>query len=311
MKVIDFEQIRALNISPAQYFTWVSEMIQNKADAILPAKLSLKPMDGVFYNIMPSILPKEKFAGVKVVTRYPDRFPALDSEILLYDMQNGLPCALLDGTYITAVRTGAVAAHSVKLLANPDFKTVGFIGLGNTARAAMEMLLMLYPTKQLTVKLLKYKNQHELFANRFPAEQIQYVYCDTPQEVIENSDVIFSAVTVFEEDICDPECFKAGCLVVPIHTRGFTNCDLVFDKVYADDTAHVHGFKNFGKFRFFAEVADVVNGKALGRESSQERILAYNIGLSIHDIYLAGKIYTAAVSEASIDLKAPTEKFWY
>lgn len=311
MKVIDFEQIRALNISPAQYFTWVSEMIQNKADAILPAKLSLKPMDGVFYNVMPSILPKEKFAGVKVVTRYPDRFPALDSEILLYDMQNGLPCALLDGTYITAVRTGAVAAHSVKLLANPDFKTVGFIGLGNTARAAMEMLLMLYPTKQLTVKLLKYKNQHELFANRFPAEQIQYVYCDTPQEVIENSDVIFSAVTVFEEDICDPECFKAGCLVVPIHTRGFTNCDLVFDKVYADDTAHVHGFKNFGKFRFFAEVADVVNGKAPGRESSQEKILAYNIGLSIHDIYLAGKIYTAAASEASIDLKAPTEKFWY
>ena len=311
MKVIDFEQIRALNISPAQYFRWVSEMIQKKEEAILPAKLSLKPADGVFYNIMPSLLPKEQFAGVKVVTRYPARLPALDSEILLYDMHSGLPCALLDGTYITAVRTGAVAAHSVKLLANPDFQTVGFIGLGNTARAAMEMLLMLYPNKQLTVKLLKYKNQHELFAARFPSSQIQYVYCDTPQAVVENSDVILSAVTVFEEDICNTECFKAGCLVVPIHTRGFTNCDLVFDKVYADDTAHVHGFKNFGKFRFFAEVADVVNGKAPGRERETERILAYNIGLSIHDIYLAEKIYTAVTADREIDLKAPKEKFWY
>ncbi len=84
---------------------------------------------------------------------------------------------------------------------------------------------------------------------------------------------------------------------MPIHTRGFTNCDLVFDKVYADDTAHVHGFKNFGKFRFFAEVADVVNGKAPGRESETERILAYNIGLSIHDIYLAEKIYTAVTAD--------------
>ncbi len=311
MKVIDFEQIRALNISPAQYFAWVSEMIQKKDEAILPAKLSLKPADGVFYNIMPSLLPKEKFAGVKVVTRYPERHPALDSEILLYDMHSGLPCALLDGTYITAVRTGAVAAHSVKLLANPDFQTVGFIGLGNTARAAMEMLLMLYPNKALTVKLLKYKNQHELFAARFPSEQIRYIYCDTPQAVIENSDVVLSAVTVFEEDICDPSYFKSGCLVVPIHTRGFTNCDLVFDKVYADDTAHVRGFKNFGKFRFFAEVADVVNGKAPGRENEAERILAYNIGLSIHDIYLAKKIYTVIDADGDIDLKAPKEKFWY
>lgn len=311
MKVIDFEQIRSLNISPAQYFSWVSEMIAKKGEAILPAKLSLKPADGIFYNIMPSLLPKENYAGVKVVTRYPARQPALDSEILLYEMESGLPCALLDGTYITAVRTGAVAAHAVKLLANPDFETIGFIGLGNTARAAMEMLLMLYPQKKITVKLLKYKNQHELFAARFPAAQIQYVYCDTPQAVIEDSDVILSAVTVFEEDICGTEYFKPGCLVVPIHTRGFTNCDLAFDKVYADDTAHVHNFKNFGKFRFFAEVADVVNGKAPGRQSAEERILAYNIGLSIHDIYLAEKIYTRMLGSQEVDLKAPKEKFWY
>lgn len=311
MKVIDFEQIRALNISPAEYFGWVSEMIQKKNQAMLPAKLSLKPKDGVFYNIMPSLLPQEQFGGVKVVTRYPERYPALDSEILLYDMHSGLPCALLDGTYITAVRTGAVAAHSVKLLANPDFKTVGFIGLGNTARAAMEMLLMLYPNKSLTVKLLKYKDQHNLFAARFPSDRIEYVYCDTPRDVVENSDVILSAVTFFDEDICEPEFFKVGCLVVPIHTRGFTNCDLVFDKVYADDTAHVRGFKNFGKFKFFAEVADVVNGNAPGRESEAERILAYNIGLSIHDIYLAEKIYAVSKTETQIDLKAPTKKFWY
>lgn len=311
MKIIDFEQIRALGISPAQYFTWVSEMIQKKNEAILPAKHSLKPRDGVFYNIMPSLLPQEQFGGVKVVTRYPERRPALDSEILLYDMRTGLPCALMDGTYITAVRTGAVAAHSVQLLANPDFKTIGFIGLGNTARAAMEMLLMLYPNKKLTVKLLKYKDQHDLFAARFPSEQIEYIYCNTPQDVVKNSDVILSAVTFFDEDICEPACFKAGCLVVPIHTRGFTNCDLVFDKVYADDTAHVHSFKNFGKFKFFAEVADVVNGNAPGRESREERILAYNIGLSIHDIYLAEKIYSATTSDIQIDLKAPTEKFWY
>lgn len=311
MKTIDFAQIRDLQIPASQYFAWVSEVIQNKEKTILPAKLSLKPLDGVFYNIMPSILPQEHLAGVKVVTRYPSRLPALDSEILLYDLRSGLPLALLDGNYITAVRTGAVAAHSVQLLANPDFQTVGFIGLGNTARATMEMLLMLYPNREMTVKLLRYKNQHDLFMERFPASNVRYVLCDSPEEVVHDCDVIVSAVTVFDQDICTPDCFKPGCLVVPVHTRGFTNCDLIFDKVFADDTAHVKGFKNFGKFRYFAEVADVVNQKAVGRQSPQERILAYNIGLSIHDIFLAGKIYSKIDSEDTIDLKAPQEKFWY
>ena len=57
--------------------------------------------------------------------------------------------------------------------------------------------------------------------------------------------------------------------------------------------------------------SDVVNGKAPGRERETERILAYNIGLSIHDIYLAEKIYTAVTADREIDLKAPKEKFWY
>ncbi len=311
MKTIDFVQIRDLQIPASQYLTWVSEMIRNKERAILPAKLSLKPMDGVFYNVMPSILPQEHLAGVKVVTRYPSRSPALDSEILLYDLRSGLPLALLDGNYITAVRTGAVAAHSIHLLANPNFSTVGFIGLGNTARATMEMLLTLYAERELTVKLLRYKDQHDLFMERFPAPNVHYVLCGSPEEVICDCDVVVSAVTVFENDICDTDCFKPGCLVVPVHTRGFTNCDLVFDRVFADDTAHVRGFKNFGKFRYFAEIADVINGKAVGRQTPQERILAYNIGLSIHDIYIAGKIYSKINSADTINLKSPKEKFWY
>ena len=74
---------------------------------------------------------------MKLITRYPERKPSLDSEILLYDLNTGENIALLDGNWITAMRTGAVAAHSVKLLAIESFKEIGIIGLGNTARAAL------------------------------------------------------------------------------------------------------------------------------------------------------------------------------
>lgn len=318
MRFLSFEKIANAGITPLKCYEWVSESIANKKDAILPAKISIKPgIHGVFYNTMPCVIPNENYAGVKLVTRYPEREPSLDSTILLYDLKTGENIAVADGTWITAMRTGAVAAHSIKLLAKSDFSVIGYMGLGNTARTSLDVLLALYPDRKLTIKLKKYKNQHELFAERFAPDKndnyknVTFVYCDTFEEVVRDSDVVVSAATVFEEDVCSDDCFKEGVLVVPIHTRGFTNCDLFFDKVFADDTGHVKGFKYFDKYRSFAEVSDVVNGTAPGRENDKERIIAYNIGISLHDIFFAGKLYEACGAECpEISLELPDDKFW-
>ena len=130
---------------------------------------------------------------------------------------------------------------------------------------------------------------------------------------MKGSDVVISCVTYLADDICPDDCFDEGVLVVPVHTRGFTNCDLFFDKVYADDTGHVCHFKNFAKFKYFAEVCDVVNGNAVGRENDNERILAYNIGLAIHDINYAAHIYQMIQDNdglLDIDMHDPVDKFW-
>ena len=87
------------------------------------------------------------------------------------------------------------------------------------------------------------------------------------------------------------EWFKEGVLVVPIHTRGFQNCDLFFDKVFADDTSHVDGFKYFKQFKKFSEFDKVLHKEVVGRENDKERILSYNIGIALHDIYIAKKIF--------------------
>lgn len=313
MKVISFDKITEMAVSPLQCYEWVFEMICDKKAALLPAKISLKPdIPGVFYNTMPAILPQANWAGVKLVTRYPQRAPSLDSQILLYNLETGKNLALLDGNWITTMRTGAVAAHSIKLLAIKDFYEIGIIGLGNTARAALEVLLALYPNREFTIKLKMYKDQHKLFIKRFESfSNIHFICHDTYEMVVRNSDVIISAATVFDQDICPDDCFKEGVLVVPIHTRGFTNCDLFFDKIYADDINHVKGFKYFSQFKFFSETADVVNHINPGRESEKERILAYNIGIAVHDIYFAGKLYELAGADCQeVYLMEPTEKFW-
>ena len=312
MKIIDFETIKAMAPTPLQCYQWVEEGLKMKKDAFLPAKISMKPgIPGVFYNCMPSALPSLGYAGVKVANRYPDRSPSLDSQILLYDLCTGENVALLDGNWITTMRTGAVAAHSIHLFAKETFETLGFIGLGNTARATLQVLAELYPHTKFRIFLKKYKDQHDLFMESFQDHKnLSFQVCSSYEELIRNSEVIVSAVTVFDDDICQDEWFQEGCLLVPIHTRGFTNCDLFFDKIFADDTGHVKGFKNFSKFRSFAEVSDVISGGRKGRENDKERILAYNIGISLHDIYFASKIYEMAKGARDISLAPPKDKFW-
>ncbi len=320
MKIISFDDVRALNISPVQCYEWVNEMILHKADTFLPAKIHMNMPGNVFCNVMPSIvsLPKISGGGVKVVTRYPERTPALDSKILLFNANSGEFLALIDGNWITAMRTGAVAAHSVLTLAKADFSEIGMIGLGNTARASLIVLAAMVPARQLNIKLFRYKDQAELFEMRFANySNLHFTIVDTVEETVKGSDVVISCATYFENDICSDECFDEGVLVVPVHTRGFTNCDLFFDKVFADDTGHVDHFRNFAKFKFYAEVSDVLNGRTPGRENDKERILAYNIGVSIHDINYAAHIYQLFEADhekftqlMDAQMHDPVDKFW-
>ena len=59
-----------------------------------------------------------------------------------------------------------------------------------------------------------------------------------------------------------------------------------------------------------------MNGNIPGRESDEERIFAYKIGVSVHDINFAVSIYqlmkehVALSSLPAVDMRDPTEKFW-
>ena len=320
MKIITFQDIIDMKIKPSMCFDWAEAMIKNKKQALLPPKISIKPMDGVFCNVMPSVIPgleDTSWGGVKVVTRYPDRVPSLESRILLMNADNGEFLALMDGTWITTMRTGAVAAHSIMLFAKKNFTTIGMMGLGNVVRSTLIVLMDQLPNREFQIKLLKYKGQEEDLVRRFASySNLHFTFVDTPEEMVKGSDVVISGATYLPYDVCSDDCFDKGVLVQPIHTLGFTNCDLFFDKVFADDLGHVHHFKNFDKFKQFAEVCDVVNGKKPGRESDDERILAYNIGVSIHDINFAASIYQLMEAQGvlnslpDVDMRDPKEKFW-
>lgn len=313
MNIIDFNTIKNLDLSPSQCVKWVDEACRAKYSAKLPGKISLKIDSAIFFNTMPVYLPGLERFGVKVVSRYPGRNPALQADILLSDTQSGETLALMDGSWITAMRTGAVAALAIHTLKSSVAKEYAFLGLGNTARATLLCLLALIGDEPIHVRLLAYKGQEVLFCERFAAyPQVTFSVYDNSETLIDGADVVVSCVTVADELIAPDHVFKEGVLVVPVHTRGFQNCDLFFDKVFADDTNHVKDFRYFSSFKQFDEFPRILLKENKGRESDKERILAYNIGIALHDIYFAAKIYdlTAAMSLPEVQTSSLTTKYW-
>lgn len=318
MKIISNNDIKKQGISAKTCVEWVKESFSLKEKAILPPKVSLYPQGIDFFTTMPCIVDADdkrtKYFGCKIVHRLTGAVPSLGSDLLLYNAGTGELLAIIDSDWITAMRTGAVATLAAQTLRKNKSKKYGFVGLGNTARATMLCLLETEPDIIHEVGLLKYKNQSDLFIERFrDYDNVKFSVFDNIEDLVSDSEVIISCITGTESLVCpDDDSFKKGCLLIPIHTRGFQNCDLFFDKVFADDTEHVKGFKYFDKFKAFAELGQVLAGKCKGRESEDERILSYNVGLGLHDVLFAYKIYEMMVPLNTPEIIMPkeTEKYW-
>lgn len=295
MIIVSSNDIERLNISPAQCVEWVNEAFLMKNECQLPAKISLHPRGNDFFNTMPCMLPEEYHTfGCKVVSRIKGNTPALKSDLMVYDTLTGEMIALIDADWITAKRTGAVAALAINTFRSSQAQIYSFVGLGVIGHATLDCLIATNADNHLHIRLKRYKDHAERTIQRYGSHSnVTFEIVDTMEQLVDGADVIVSCIT--DADgllVSDVNLFKPGALVVPVHTRGFQNCDTVFDRVFADDTEHVRGFKYFNQFRSFAEIGDVLSGQNAGRRNDSERILSYNIGLGLHDIYFGHKILT-------------------
>lgn len=292
MKIIKHSDIVALQILPKCCNEWIEFSFKKKNEALLPVKTSISLEGDIFFNTMPCCLPSLGCHCVKQINRFPENSPALEGTLLLHRATDGNLIAIMDATWITTMRTGATAALVIEMLKKDGANKLSIVGLGNTSIASVLCLLEYNTTKHWYIKLLRYKDHTERFVERFSEyDNVSFEIVDTNKELIKGAEVLLSCVTVADKLFGEDVWFDEGILVVPVHTKGFQNCDLFFDKVIVDDIGNVEKFKYFNQFKKIAEVSDVLKGSVVGRENNQERILAYNIGIGIHDLVFASKIY--------------------
>jgi len=120
--------------------------LYGEGQAEMPPKVYLTFEKGDL-RCMPVYMPTLKMAGVKNVNVHPGNrdMPTVMALISLVDPETGFPLAVMDGTYLTSLRTGAAGAVAAKYLAREDSKVVGCVGAGRQAQTQLEGLLITRP----------------------------------------------------------------------------------------------------------------------------------------------------------------------
>ncbi len=173
----------------------------HEGKAVSPKRLiiDVAKHKGLMYY-MPSYLSESESLAIKIVAQYDENLkyglPTILASILLSDPQNGKPLAMMEGAYLTALRTGAASGVATKYLARRDSKVVGVIGTGVQARtqiwAMTEVLGNLAKVKAYDVS----PGRVEGFAKDVSQKLgLDVETVETSKQCVENSDLIVVAST--------------------------------------------------------------------------------------------------------------------
>jgi ornithine cyclodeaminase len=261
-----------------------------------------------------STLGEHGISGVKVVGDFvPNYERGLPSElalVTLYDPATGIPLAIIDATFITEARTGAMTAVGARHLARRDAKILGHVGARGTAFSNVTMLDAIFDFAEIRVTSRRPESR-EAFAEQLRTE------IDTPvrvtssfEETFDGADILVEATRLTTpQPLLHPGLVRPGAFVVPYGTISAVSPDLldVMDKVVVDDWREAQAGR-FGALRhhvdtgaltqqtLHAELGQIVAGDRPGRETADERILLWHRGLSILDVAVAYLILERSVT---------------
>jgi alanine dehydrogenase len=311
LRFLSGPDIDALGLSNADLVAAVEDAVRAHGEGrvVVEPRVHLVPdHDGAgHFNVLRGHLPApgregRGVSGVKVVGDFVSNYAAgLPSELgllTLYDPGTGAPLAVMDATWITACRTGAMTAVGARYLARPDSRVLGHVGARGTAFWNVVLLDEMFELDEIRVTSRR-PSSREAFARQLDAVTGARVrVAATAEEAFDGADILVEASRLTEpEPLLRTGSVKPGAFVVPYGTVSAVPLDLldVIDKVVVDDWREAQAGR-FGALRrhvdtgrlsaasLHAELGQIVTGARPGRERADERILFWHRGLAILDI---------------------------
>jgi ornithine cyclodeaminase len=249
----------------------------------------IKPFSGYLHG--------EELAFVKTFSFFPlnpERrgSPATSSMVLLFESATGLPVCLMEGGWVTALKTGASSAITAGHLAQAGATSVTIFGAGTLGRMHLRALSQrLALERAYVVDLLP--QVAEAFAAELAPEvgfAVEPVLLEEREEAVRASEIVFT-VTTGDQPLVEREWLQPGAFIGRLGSYQEVALDVITeaDKVVVDNWAYVRAripeletldqAGQFGPEQVHAEWPDIVAGRSPGRESDEEVILYLALGI--------------------------------
>lgn len=281
--------------------------------AVMPVRVTTQvPAHGGIVLGMPAFLGQTNALGTKIVTVYKNNpakgLPTILAVVVVNDPETGRVEAVMDGGYLTAIRTAAASAVGTKYLANKGSRVLGILGTGvqgeshlwaMTEVAAVERVLIYNRTRE------KAERFREEMSRRFglPIE-----VADGEEAVCRASDILVLATTA-TEPITRREWLKPGVHINAVGSHSPPARELDGETVAAARVVVDSRDANLaecgdllipmkeGKIdqsHFADEIGEVAVGKKPGRRSPDEITIYKSVGIAVEDVATANLVYQRA-----------------
>ena len=281
--------------------------------AVLPLRIAITPPDGLALY-MPAYLKQMGALACKVVTVYkknPERFslPTTIGKVLLQNPESGEVICIMDGGYLTAVRTGAASGVATKYLARRGGGQVaGVFGAGVQAKMQLWAVAEARELSKALVYDISGEAADAFISEMEPKLGLEIEKAGNPEEVL-GADIICTA-TSSPTPVFDGAALREGTHINGIgsHTPGARELDTEAvrrSKLVGDSREACFNEAGdimiplkegaFGEDHFYADLGEIVTGKKPGREDDKEITLFKSNGLAIQDAAAARVVYDRAV----------------
>jgi len=265
----------------------------------------------------------EPAAGVKVINANPANvargLPRASGLTLLFDPDTARPLCVMEGARLSALRTAAVTALSIELLAKRRVERLAVIGAGALAEAHLDLLVpRLRDLRELRLHDLAPERAEDLRA-RHGAEmpEVRIELTSSPEEAIRGADVVVP-VTTAEVGYIRFAWLAPGALLVNVSLDDvLPEVVLRVDKLFVDDWRLVSTDRRrlLGKMaraglvagpdssgtrsrRVDGELGELLVGTKERRSSDSETVLVNPFGLAVADVAMAAEVYRVARRQA-------------
>ncbi len=284
----------------------------------MPSRHVVQVQDEGTCFVMSAWLAGMKSLAIKVVSDFPGNrhkgLPSISGAVLLLDSDEGTPLCLMDGGYITALRTGAASALAARSLSLVDSQIAGIIGTGAQART---QILGLWTVRD--IQLVKAYSLDPENIRRFCKEMadhlaVEAMVADGPEEVVRGSDVVVTATNsmtpVLKGEWLEPGVHVnsiGGGSVFELDAEVYRRAKVVVDSKEgaleeAVDMKEAIARGIFSPDDIQAELGELVAGMKRGRVDNDEITLFRSVGMALEDAATAATAYGLAV-EAGVGRK--------